>query len=907
MSSHSRRLVPLSPAQRRSLRRHVETLEGRIAPGCLLDFVAVTALGAAASSGRFAAEEQERIGSGDRSDAPRDSAHGADAAAAGVRSGGGDRPIAGSDESSPGRRSILRANVVDQAISIVEPRPHERAIGPDPLTALGLTTFDWESVAGPLRVENSGVPGVSMGSVAAAGRAASAAPVAPLADSPWPGRASNESSGGPSASEDLVGLLAASQVAGSATPSAPPPMPESDASADAESRLPRGLPYAEGIEREQSLLPYAITYEGAGTRAPTTGVVSSPAEYDPSRGVLFSYASFPSIVTDMVKELTEDPTKDDIAYVVVSSTAQQATATTSFTNAGANMSKVQFFIQPTNSVWIRDYGPHFITVDDALAVVDSHYYPNRPLDNFIPTLVGDNNFNVPTYDMGLYYSGGNFQPGPNRSGFVTSLVTYHNTVTDGFDASFISELYHTYQGIDTLHILPQLPFSVDGTGHIDMWMYLVDEDTVMISEFGPGANATAIQITNNAAVYMESLGFEVFRTPAWNVGSTHFTYTNGFRVNDRIFVPVYGTAIKPGGNAAYNSSDAAAMALWQAAAGPGVELIPIQCSQIIPSAGAIHCIVKQVPRYTGSAPAVNLLAPSGGEIVPLGIPYPIEWSAIDTNNVDPAEIRISVSYDGGAFQPLATTADTGSYLWTPTVRASSARIKITAVSIDSDQTEVVSPTFAISGGRVTTYDFASGAGVNKFGYGWQTSSWAAIQANPAPVGAALSAANYAALATSNATGGDADANRYIAPVPNPLSNESTHVFTFDIPTPIRNIAQIDVLWEGYADFCTQVELYVWDRVAQNWGDASGLTGNNRYLDSWAGNEDGYLTGSIRSDLSRYVDPSGTIRLLVYADRTGTNPDTQHNTGQGIETFHDYLSLRVTQVDRTLGVLQQPVT
>ena len=30
----------------------------------------------------------------------------------------------------------------------------------------------------------------------------------------------------------------------------------------------------------------------------------------------------------------------------------------------------------------------------------------------------------------------------------------------------IADLYQAFQGIDTLHIMPQLPFSVDGTGHI---------------------------------------------------------------------------------------------------------------------------------------------------------------------------------------------------------------------------------------------------------------------------------------------------------------------------------------------------------------------------------------------------------------------------------------------------------
>lgn len=645
----------------------------------------------------------------------------------------------------------------------------------------------------------------------------------------------------------------------------------------------------------QSLNPYAVNYPKPQSQ-PSTGVVRSPTEFDPMRGVLFSYASYPSVVTDMVKELTEDPTTDDIAYVVVNSESQRNTATNSFVASGADMSKVQFFIQPMNSVWIRDYGPHFITVDDALAIVDSHYYPSRSLDNFIPTLVGDNNFNVPTYDVGLYFSGGNFQPGPDRTGFVTALVNSDNPAADGFDTALISELHSQYLGIDTLHVLPQLPFSVDGTGHIDMWMYLVDHDSVIISEFLPGSNSTAIQITNNAVGYMESLGYKVYRTPAWNAGGVHFTYANAFRVNNRIFVPVYGTSYKPGGNSAYNSRDDLAIQAWQAAAGPGVEIIPIQCSQIIPASGAIHCIVKQVPRNTRDAPAVNIIAPAGGEILTPDSPFRIEWSAMDANNVDPVEILIYVSYGDGRYQQLATTSDTGSYLWNVSGkinRAESATIKIVARSASGSKTEVISSPFSISPGKVLTYDFSSGAGIDRFAHGSQTTSWASINGNPFPVSAQLTTTNYARLATSNAVGGnDADTNRYIAPVPSPISSESTHLFTFQLSTPVTQMAQLEVLWEGYGDFATQVELYVWDRVAQNWGDGAGLTGVNRYMDSWAGNIDGFLTGAIRSDFARYVDDAGIIRFLVYTDR----PGAVGSPGSGVETFHDYMSVKVKEIE-----------
>ena len=55
----------------------------------------------------------------------------------------------------------------------------------------------------------------------------------------------------------------------------------------------------------------------------------------------------------------------------------------------------------------------------------------------------------------------------------------------------------------------------------------------------------AIQVTNDAAVYMENLGYEVFRVPdhnGFNPGdpNAHYTYANAFRVNDRIFIPTYG-------------------------------------------------------------------------------------------------------------------------------------------------------------------------------------------------------------------------------------------------------------------------------------------------------------------------------------------------------------------------------
>ncbi|MCC6408716.1 MAG: agmatine deiminase family protein [Planctomycetes bacterium] len=629
----------------------------------------------------------------------------------------------------------------------------------------------------------------------------------------------------------------------------------------------------------QKLVPFSVKPSlGAADMPPTSGLIASPPEYSPCDGVIFRYTTgYGNVVVACVAALTGSPAYDEKAYVVVSSAAQQTTAANAFAAAGADLSKVVFFIEPTDSVWLRDYGPHFVWQSNTLTIADSHYYPTRPLDNFIPTLLANNHYVVPPYPMGLYYSGGNFQPGPNRSGFITSLI---NSDNPDLSNTQIADLYRLYQGIDTLHIMPRLPSTVDGTGHIDMWMYLVDDHTCIISQFKAGSNPTAIQVTDNAVPYMQALGFNVYRTPAWNVGSTHYTYTNAFRVNNRIFTISYAS-----GNPAYAADDAAAAAAWQAAAGPGVTLVPINCYNIIPSAGAIHCIVMQVPRYTDPNPSVHVLNPDGGEAFAMAQTYDLQWSATDDETV--SSVDLFYSTDGGATYPFLIAAglpDTGHYSWKIPLK-STPNAKVRAVAYDNlgnSATADSTANFEMTRTRRKVYDFGTGAGVNKWAWGASTTAWSAVNGVRYPATASteievLKPGAYAQIASSNATGGDADANRYVSPIP-ASGSESTHVFEFLIAEAPSCIVDLELLWEGYGDDCLQMELYVWDNVANNWSDAKGVLGANAYAANYSGNADGRLEVHIRQNLANYIDANGRLTFMLYAERA-----TQ-------ESFCDYVSV-----------------
>ena len=663
----------------------------------------------------------------------------------------------------------------------------------------------------------------------------------------------------------------------------PGPRPHWPIGPDGENATPRPDP-------RRPRVPYALT-EPARFAAAHGGCRIEPhVEYTPTAGVLVRYQEdeWSEIVADLVANLTGDPAHDEIAYVVVADASQRQHAQWQFANAGADLSKVRFIVQPNDSIWMRDYGPQFIWQGGAGATVDSTYYPNRPLDNFMPTELADTVFEQPSYHLDLKHPGGNLLAATNGHGFITSLVLDQNR---GLDESRIAELFRQYHGIDTLHILPRLPMTVDHTGHIDMWLYLVDEDTVIIGEFLPGSDPDAIEITNNAVPYMESLGYEVFRVPAWDAvhpgwGSTHYTYTNGFRVNDRIFIPSYGA-----GRSAYIQHDDDALATWRQAAGSDVEIVPINAWDIVSSSGVLHCITKQVPLYPDALPSACVTSPGPGALLVAGTTHEITWAASDDGTVETVDLYYAI--DGGPDQVIATGLPNDRvHTWTvPDVETTSARVTMVARDDHGNVVEAEGGPVRIVSAAQHVYDFGTGAGVDRWGWAWENLafSWDEIDGVRHPtletgeptLGAieGLTFGAYHRMSTSDATGGAEDTRRYFSSAA--TFGHSIHVFEFVVAEDPAAMLDLTVRWEGFAKDCAQVELYVWDNVARQWCDGRGHCGQSRHMDNFGGNRDEDLEGHIREQFDRYLDDDGILAVMVTGDYVGD------------PVYHDYLSVTVT--------------
>ena len=313
--------------------------------------------------------------------------------------------------------------------------------------------------------------------------------------------------------------------------------------------------------------------------APPAGAVFTPAEYARNQGLILRWGDFNSILRAITVAITtNDP--DAIVTIVVASTAQQSSAETFLAAGGADLSQVAFLVADSNSVWIRDYGPRFILEDKQLAIVDHVYNRPRPGDDAIPGAFATA-WSLARYDIPLVHGGGNFHLFQDGDAFMTELVLDENPSLSELQ---IQTYYQLYQNLNVT-IFPGFPENFDSTRHIDMWMLPVRDKVVIIGQY-PMATGTPYTITEAAVAELESRGYTVFRTPAWGGNfQTHFTYANAVVFNKLVLVPQYSG--RP-------TENAQAISVFQQAF-PGKQILGIDASQIVSSAGVFHCIVMHVP------------------------------------------------------------------------------------------------------------------------------------------------------------------------------------------------------------------------------------------------------------------------------------------------------------------------
>ena len=365
---------------------------------------------------------------------------------------------------------------------------------------------------------------------------------------------------------------------------------------------------------------------------PPTGEPRFVGEFEPMQGVMIRYPL--GIPTSLVAQLSNN-------CMVYCITTQQASAQNTFQNAGVNMDNVTFVYAPTDSYWVRDYGPWYIFEDRNPAIVDNVYNRPRPNDDNISGVFA-NFWNIPMYGMNLQHTGGNMMEDGRGHGVSDNLVLTEN----GNNETNVRNKMREYLGIDPYHITidPQ----GDYIAHVDCWGKYLAPDKILIAQLPESNSQYALyeQVANYFATTNCCWGYpyQVYRVQEPG-GYTLAPYTNSLILNKTVYVPL-------GSQTNYNNM---ALQVYQEAM-PGYTIVGVNGG----SAGwentdALHCRTRGVMDF-------NMLFVDHRNVLhgeqEWQAQYPVisKFIAYSGQELKQDSLLVYYSIDGGAYQVAHMTA-----------------------------------------------------------------------------------------------------------------------------------------------------------------------------------------------------------------------------------------------------------
>jgi agmatine/peptidylarginine deiminase len=372
---------------------------------------------------------------------------------------------------------------------------------------------------------------------------------------------------------------------------------------------------------------------------PPTGEPRFVAEFEPMQGVMIRYPL--GIPTSLVAQLSNNC----MVYCIVSN-SQQNSAQYDFQNAGVNMDNVTFVNAPSDSYWVRDYGPWYIFEDRNPAIVDNIYNRPRPNDDNMSQVFA-NFWQIPMYGMRLEHTGGNMMEDGRGHGVSDDLVFQENLQDYGIDEATVRQRMNDYLGINPYHVTidPQ----GDYIAHVDCWGKYLAPDKILIAQL-PESNPR-YQYYEQVAEYFETTNccwgypYRVYRVfePG---GYTLAPYTNSLILNKTVYVPL-------GTNNTYNND---ALAVYQEAM-PGYEIVGVTNNGYTgwENTDALHCRTRGVMDF-------HMLFVDHRDVLfgeqewQDSIPVVSKFIAYSGANLKQDSLLVYYSIDGGAYQTAHMTA-----------------------------------------------------------------------------------------------------------------------------------------------------------------------------------------------------------------------------------------------------------
>ncbi len=341
------------------------------------------------------------------------------------------------------------------------------------------------------------------------------------------------------------------------------------------------------------------------TRTPFTLGYSMPAEWAKHESTWLSWPknplTFPADVVEKVEaayvEMIEALARGERVDLLVDDGRTEDRVRSKLSSKNVSFHRIR-----SADVWIRDYGPIFITRErgkDSVAATKWEFnawgkkYDDLLPDNATGREVAKSS-GLRTFQTGAVLEGGSIDVNGCGTLLTTEQCLLNVNRNPGLGRTELERLLRDYLGASRVIWLGRGVAGDDTDGHVDDIARFVDENTVLcMSEKDKGdANYEALaQNRATLSAYRDGEGrrlqvvpVEMPREVGSEDGRLPASYANFYIGNSALLVPVFGDARRDSA-ALETLSD-----IFQ-----GRRVVPVDCRALVFGFGGIHCVTQQQP------------------------------------------------------------------------------------------------------------------------------------------------------------------------------------------------------------------------------------------------------------------------------------------------------------------------
>jgi agmatine deiminase len=218
-----------------------------------------------------------------------------------------------------------------------------------------------------------------------------------------------------------------------------------------------------------------------------------PAEWEKHTATWLSFphkeASWPGKIETIYKpycQFIKTVSEGEFVCINVLDNSMQSFATRHLIDASVDLSKIKFYLHPTNDAWCRDHGPAFLInkKEQQKVIVDWHYnawgnkYPPYDLVDVIPTLIGEK-LGLQVFQPKIVMEGGSVEFNGAGTLLTSTCCLLNENRNPHLNQKQIEEYLHNYYGVENILWVDEGIIGDDTDGHIDDTIRFVNPDTVV--------------------------------------------------------------------------------------------------------------------------------------------------------------------------------------------------------------------------------------------------------------------------------------------------------------------------------------------------------------------------------------------------------------------------------------------